>query len=360
MWVVRTDITSPEAVRRVVLHARRNGINTLFVQARGRGDAYYASDLEPRAEPLARQPASFDPLASILPLAHAVGIQVHAWINALYVWQDKRPPVSPDHICHACPQWLAVHRTRGRARPGRDPEVFVCPSHPEARAHLVAVVEDVARRYPVDGIQLDYIRYPDGNHCFCPGCQERFAGFLRGRVADTSLDAARRRGRAGLAGTFPGQWQAWRRQQIAGLVTEIRQAIRRERPQALLSACVVSWGSWPGDFRHTEAYARLGQDWFGWMRSGLVDAVAPMTYHRDLASFRGWVSAVRRAHPDVPVWFGIGAYLCSPRSAARKIALARQVGADGWSLFSYTAVTRGGASDAYLRRMRLGIGPAAK
>src|SRR4051812_40071584 len=52
VWVVRTDLTSPQAVSRVVQHARANGLNTLFAQCRGRGDAFYASTLEPRAQSL--------------------------------------------------------------------------------------------------------------------------------------------------------------------------------------------------------------------------------------------------------------------------------------------------------------------
>ena len=51
--------------------AAASGFNTLLVQVRGRGDAYYASRVEPRAEPLASQPSSFDPLATVIALARA-------------------------------------------------------------------------------------------------------------------------------------------------------------------------------------------------------------------------------------------------------------------------------------------------
>src|SRR5437763_6952454 len=62
VWVVRTDLGSPLAVTRVVQHAKMNGLNTLFAQCRGRGDAYYTSSLEPRAASLEGAPG-FDPLA---------------------------------------------------------------------------------------------------------------------------------------------------------------------------------------------------------------------------------------------------------------------------------------------------------
>jgi uncharacterized lipoprotein YddW (UPF0748 family) len=70
LWVVRTSITSPEAIEKVVSDAKRAGINTLIVQVRGRGDAYYRSRWEPRSDALKEQPTSFDPLAEVLRQAH--------------------------------------------------------------------------------------------------------------------------------------------------------------------------------------------------------------------------------------------------------------------------------------------------
>ena len=63
LWVVRTTLTSPEKIGQLVSAAADNGFNTLIVQIRGRGDAYYNSRVEPRAIDLKDQPPSFDPLA---------------------------------------------------------------------------------------------------------------------------------------------------------------------------------------------------------------------------------------------------------------------------------------------------------
>src|SRR5215471_16031791 len=81
LWVVRTTMETPESVHSLVQRAKDNGFTDLLVQVRGRGDAYYNSSLEPRAEPLAGQPAAFDPLAMTIGEAHHYGIKVHAWIN---------------------------------------------------------------------------------------------------------------------------------------------------------------------------------------------------------------------------------------------------------------------------------------
>src|SRR5258706_8669587 len=83
LWVVRTALVSPEAVDKTVEQAAAAGFNALFVQVRGRGDAFYASKLAVRSAMLAGQPQDFDPLARLLERASARGLEVHAWINVL-------------------------------------------------------------------------------------------------------------------------------------------------------------------------------------------------------------------------------------------------------------------------------------
>ncbi|HTE18624.1 MAG TPA: family 10 glycosylhydrolase, partial [Armatimonadota bacterium] len=164
-------------------------------------------------------------------------------------------------------------------------------------------------------------------------------------------------GRLGTVQGSPSHWKQFRRDQITALVREIRDAVKAERPPLILSACVIPWGAFPGDFSRTAAYNNVGQDWYGWIRGGLVDAVCPMTYQTSLAGFKGWVDGVRRDHPGFPVWFGIGAYLFNADSAAAKVQAVRRSGGEGWVLFSYTAVTRGGSNDAYLRDLRARVMP---
>lgn len=358
VWVVRTDLTSPQAVSRVVRHARANGLNTLFVQCRGRGDAYYNTQLEPRAQALEKQPISFDPLEQVVREGHAAGLQVHAWINSCYVWSDKYAPHSPQHLVNAHKDWLAVTPSGHRCSVG-DSEVFICPGNPASRAHLVAVCTDIVHRYNVDGVQLDYIRYSKENPCYCDGCLQRFRDYLAaGRTSPDKVAAVRATSRAALPHAFAGFWGEFRRSQITSLVQDIHDSIKAERKSVLLSAAVIPWGRFPGDFTRSEAYNTVAQDWYGWMRTGLVDAVCPMTYQPSLPGFMTWVRGVQRDHPNFPVWYGIGAYLFGPDSAAAKIKAVRGVGGKGWVLFSYTAVTRGGANDNYLRMLKARVIPA--
>ena len=95
---MRTTLTSPEKIRQLVSSAADNGFNTLIVQIRGRGDAYYNSKVEPRAMELKDQPATFDPLALTLTEAHKRGLKVHGWLNTnLLANLDALPFNSADH-----------------------------------------------------------------------------------------------------------------------------------------------------------------------------------------------------------------------------------------------------------------------
>src|SRR5207244_2543347 len=126
-------------IHQIVENARKAGLNTLFFQVRGRGDAYYESALEPRAEALAGTPPGFDPLASAIQECRQAGIQLHAWLNAMFVWSEDRPPRPKQHLVNAHPEWLAVDANGRRLAPGTAGGVFLCPSNPEARQHLRAV-----------------------------------------------------------------------------------------------------------------------------------------------------------------------------------------------------------------------------
>jgi uncharacterized lipoprotein YddW (UPF0748 family) len=350
LWVVRTSLRSPESIRRLVTQARDSGFNTLIVQVRGRGTQFFLDGSEPRAAELSGQPPEFDPLATVLQEAHAAGLQVHAWINAFYVWSERTLPPWPEHIVNARPDWLMVHRSGRRVAIGDHEGLFTCPSHPGVRRHLRDIFLDVARRYDVDGLQFDFIRYPGPQFCYCVGCLARFRQWIDPQLSPAQrLRMARRLDRLAYPKALPAQWQQWRRAQVTSLVRWIYQDVKMVRPEVIVSAAVIPWGSYRRDFRASSAYASVGQDWYGWMRAGILDAVAPMTYQTSPAVFRNWVRGVRRDHPRFPIWFGIGAWLSKPEGAAAKIREAQRAAADGWILFSYTAITRNGTDDRYLR-----------
>src|SRR5207249_11608535 len=85
LWVVRDKITTPGAIDDLLADSVGWNVRDLVVQVRGRGDAYYTSMLEPRAEALADD---LDPLAHLVRGGAAVGVRIHAWANGTFVWSS--------------------------------------------------------------------------------------------------------------------------------------------------------------------------------------------------------------------------------------------------------------------------------
>src|SRR6266542_4473409 len=144
LWVVRTTLTSPEKIRTMVQSAAVNGFNTLIVQVRGRGDAYYRSRREPRAVELKEQSREFDPLAVTLVEAKQRGLKVHAWLNTSLLANLDALPTDPKHVYNRHPEWLAVPRAVAA-------ELYqMSPRDPRYRARIVEWFK--ANRGELEGI----------------------------------------------------------------------------------------------------------------------------------------------------------------------------------------------------------------
>lgn len=350
MWVQRGSLTSPASIISAVDMAKNGGFNTLIVQVRGRGDAYYDSRREPRPAVLAKQPASFDPLELMLERAHRAGLKVHAWVNVNLV-SDAEPPSLRRHVVYTHPEWLMVPRPLAddlervnphdprylqrlseyaRAHSDRVEGLFLSPIHNGAVDHTIRVVGDIVSRYDVDGIHLDYIRFPNEEFDYSADVLDEFRSEITSRLSGDERRgyASRARGRPVFyTEMFPQRWQEFRRARLTALLTRIRSTVKSRRSRAMLTAAVFPDAN--------DATNRRFQDWGGWLDTGLLDAICPMVYTTDPAIFRSQIANVEQLAGRRPVWAGIGAYQLSPAATVENIRAARQLGAEGIVLFSY-------------------------
>jgi uncharacterized lipoprotein YddW (UPF0748 family) len=361
VWVVRYTMTSASSVREMVAKADEAGINTLIVQVRGRADAFYGSELEPRGESV-REDEPFDPLQLVIDEGHARGMAVHAWVNTHLVWGPAALPESPDHLVNAHPDWLSVPRDLGeelaavdpfderfvarlvqyaRDNPGTVEGVYTSPSHPEVQNRVHAVWMDLADRYDLDGIHFDYIRFPSARYDYSIGALERFRFWVRDRLTElrfTELDAAYSDDLYAFVEGEPDQWDAFRREHVTRLVTRIQTDVKARKPRLIVSAAVIA--------DPELAYGDRFQDWQAWLSDGLIDVAVPMAYTPDRERFDALVQAARSAAPTADrVWAGIGAYMNTPAATLEMIDIARARGAGGVVLFSYDWVVGEGQGD---------------
>lgn len=361
LWVVRFTLTTEDAVREMVDRAHAAGFNTLIVQVRGRADAFYDSTLEPRGESV-REEDGFDPLALVIREAHARGIAVHAWVNTHLVWGPTEPPVSPDHLVNAHPDWLAVPKDLGRELVAVDPfdasyldrlvehaaandhvveGIYTSPSHPAVHDRVHAIWLDIARRYDLDGLHFDYIRFPSADYDYSLGALERFRQWIRLEVDPdrfSTLDAAYAGDLYAFVESEPELWDTFRRRQVSALVERIYRDVKAHDPRLVVSAAVIA--------DRDVAYDDRFQDWPTWLREGVLDVAVPMAYTPDATRFVDLIETARNAAGDRRrVWAGIGAYMNTPEGTLAMIDIARGEDAGGVVLFSYDWVVGEGESD---------------
>ena len=110
LWVVRYSMISPESIDHALETASSLGFNNVFLQVRGRGDAYYSSQIVPRGRFLTDP--DFDSLSYAVEKGHALGLKVHAWLNMFLVWSSPELPKDTTHLFLAHPDWLDESRNR--------------------------------------------------------------------------------------------------------------------------------------------------------------------------------------------------------------------------------------------------------
>jgi uncharacterized lipoprotein YddW (UPF0748 family) len=354
LWVQRGSLATPQSIATLIKSARDHGFNTLLVQVRGRGDAYYLGGIEPRATELLRQADDFDPLATVLEAGHAAGLRIHAWMNVNLISSAAELPSAREHLIYRHPAWLMVPRDIGQQLATLEPDspgyagtlarwtrtrsteiegLYASPIIPEAVDYVDSIVRTLVRRYPVDGIHFDYARYPSDRFDYSRLAIREFRASVRSQLPEATrraLDAQERDDLFAYPDALPDQWREFRVSRMTALITRLNATVKRERVDALVSVAVVP------DVREAERH-RL-QNWGAWAHTGLVDVVCPMAYATEASHFAEQIADARAAAGPRPVWAGIGSYRLSPKETVDNIQTARRLGADGIVLFSYDSL----------------------
>ncbi len=290
--------------------------NTVYFQVRSRGNALYKSSLEPWALELTGhlgQDPGWDPLAVAVKAAHDKGMEIHGWFNVFKVWSggNRVPRSEPLHVALAHPEWV---RQVGD-------EIWIDPGIPEARRYIVDVIVDCASRYDLDGVHLDYIRYPGASF----DDRETFRRYGQGQKREE-----------------------WRRQNVSLFVEELSRRLRQTRPWIKIGAAPIGIYRNIDGVRGWQAYSAVYQDSRLWLREGWLDYLAPQIY---------WGLKSKGSRIDVSAlardWFqnaagrsivaGLAAYKKNVANhLERLIDTMRVVGLDGQSFFRYAFVRKHG------------------
>lgn len=255
---------------------RANGVTDIFVNVAGAGFAHYPSRILPQSD-AAR--AHGDQLAACIAAAQGYGVRAHAWVMCFNATRG-----TPAHLANLSKKGWRLKDAAGR------PTVYLDPSNADVRWQMLSAIGEIAAKYPVAGVHLDFVRW-----------YENAAGKPRNaaRVVETFVEAARGK-------------------------------VRAARPRALLSAAVLA--------TYPSCVASVGQDWEAWIAKGLVDYAVPMNYTADSAKYAR-LMARQGASPALArhVIGGIGVTAnessLSPGQVIDQANAARRAGLAGVALF---------------------------
>jgi uncharacterized lipoprotein YddW (UPF0748 family) len=296
-----------EAIRRLA----ENGFTAILPNMLWGGAAYYESAVLPVAPQVAQRG---DQISKCLAACRKYGLQIHVWkVN----W----------NLGHAAPR-VFLEKMRQEARlqansQGQE-EPWLCPSHPDNQKLEIDSMVEVVRRYGVDGIHFDYIRYPDGDHCFCAGCRERFQRATSASVQHWPQDVLP-------GGPARQPWLDWRRANITTVVKAVSEQARSIQPKIKLSAAVFP--NWTTD------RDGVGQDWKLWCEQGYLDFVCPMDYTPSTRRFENMVVQQIEWAGQTPCYPGIGVSAFTSGfgidRVIEQINTTRRLGTRGFTIFNY-------------------------
>jgi uncharacterized lipoprotein YddW (UPF0748 family) len=355
LWVSRFDWTSnPTSAKidEIVNNAAYAGFNVILFQVRGEADAFYTPGLEPWSRRLTGtlgEDPGWDPLAHMIQAAHTHGIQVHAYLNIYPVWQGCDVPSANTNPQHFYYQLQAAHGTTNGQLNGLQWTTsgqVPCSDYQRATPasvvgddHYLAVATDLVKRYDIDGIHLDHIRY-GGSTSSCDPVTVFYYGTNCFGYNGVTL------------------FENWQRAQVNGTVFKFYEQIVPLKEGLWLSAAVwpiyvnkPEWG-WPSV---NQGYYDYYQDSKSWVLDGYIDSISPMIYPSSFNcpdnSFwtQGrWQILVEDFQADRGDRFiipGIGTGYCSFADIEARIELARAIGTAGHALFSYGSLLTNGYFD---------------
>ncbi|MDP3114864.1 MAG: family 10 glycosylhydrolase [Candidatus Cloacimonadaceae bacterium] len=338
MWILPWSMTSAAQVDGYIAQALRSNQTDLLVEVRYRADALYRPNRvpnqyfnpEPRSYILPNN--SFDPLDYTLKAAHRHNLRVHAWVVVFNATPLVADLIAKNYIYRYHNDWITHDRMGKKMNSNAQFGNFIDPGIPEVHDYLLNVFSDLILGYPdLDGLHLDYIRYPNNDLGFHPISENRYKEYNKTNI--------------------PITWNQWRIRQVSEFVEKTYIRAKELNPDLIVSAAVFA--------NYSDAVNLYAQEWKDWLDRGIVDQIYPMAYHLDIRQFESQLKLMEsmgykdRIVVGVRAWDTNGGSLLPKEGdpagsysifdVANRIAIIRRMRFSGIALFSYDGLVKGDA-----------------
>ena len=320
--------------------AREYNFNAIVPEIRKVGDAYYHSLYEPDAinPPVNDPDPTFDALSAMVEYAHDTSggkayIEVHAWMVANRIWKGTMSSAPSGHVLLQHPEWTMLDYS---GTSSNSEGVYLDPGIPGAQDHQHQVWMDVVRRYDVDGIVLDYIRYPGNTWGYATLSIDRFKRLYS---------------QTGVPFFTDDDFDQFRRDNITSMVKKLYAEVMEEKPQVKVSVCAIPWGYTTTNFYDSSAYLSVFQDWKGMMEGHFLDYLSPMIYDPEVPEsrairYRNWNLASKEWSGGRHVYVLQGSYMNTTTQTLDQLYYSRETAMlEGFQIYRYGYATDAGGSE---------------
>jgi uncharacterized lipoprotein YddW (UPF0748 family) len=324
VWLDRGTIVATKNPRGMVElfdKLKAAGINVVYFETNNAGFTMYPSNLTEQNP----ETKGWDPLGTAVNEAKKRGMEIHAWFWSFAVGNTRHNPIigkEPDYpgpvLSHHDMNW-ALNTASGTLVPPKQHEFWLDASNPECRKYIKDLISETIQRYPVDGIQLDYIRYPFNNK----GSECGFNWLSRTRFEqETGLSLDR------LDDNTRELFTAWKVHQVNQLVREVSEMIRAQKPKLRISAAVYA-------FPRRMRINAIQQDWETWVMNGWIDTLNPMTYSHTPQDLSNMAKFCRESTQDKTlVYPGLAIMRVDMAGLIEQLDTARATGTLGTTMFA--------------------------
>ncbi|MFZ9719394.1 MAG: glycoside hydrolase family 10 protein, partial [Chitinophagaceae bacterium] len=300
---------------------KQKGINNIYVVVWNKGLTMHPSEVLEKYIGIRQDPFyKFDPIQTIIEVAHSQHIKVHAWFEFGFSYGYKD---STNIWMQRYPHWAG--RNNKGALLQKNGFFWWNAIHPEVQELMEALVLEVVRKYDVDGIQGD----------------DR----LPAMPAEGGYDAWTKKQYKKFSGKHPPlqhdapEWLQWKADQLSAFGKRLYTAVKKEKP-----GCIVSWS--PSIYPWSkEQYL---QDWPAWLNGGYADYIMPQLYRYDIKAYEKILKELqlqltpeqrKRVFPGILTALGDG-YLVKPEMLMQMIELNRTYGFEGECLFYFESLKK--------------------
>lgn len=326
MWLRPAGLTTEEAVRKRVLEIKNMGFNIICLEL-----FYDSTFICPMPENgyFIQNPSfnGFDVLKAFISECAKQGIELHGWLP-VYRVSYSTSTYYEQSLAAKKPEWLCLNK-KGVDYVANEygNGYFIDPSNKEACDYLLSVYEYLLINYKLDGLQLDYIRYPHqtGEHFgYNQGTRDAFEEKYGTDPADIVPN-----------GDLWEEWIDFRCDYVTEFVKRIAESVNENSPMTILSCDIAP--------NLEESRRTHLQDAKKWLEDGIIDIGFPMAYGTNVVQM--YSSYTVDACGDKGfAYIGLGDY--GTDVFINQILDSRKAGADGFAFFSYSQYAAGGYAGA--------------